>query len=561
MKKLRRLFKEYEKISKKIYGKFAWAYSKPRDTILEIRGDFALYRGIFTKALFIINEGHNKDQAKALKELKALEKKAADERKEMLKRLKGMDDNNRKAHQILMKQLNELAKKDQATPENRSRVYEGWLVKERGVSTEEASSCATTALREGKVPTVQKVEKRLRKMDDEESEDGAKNDKKPSKGKENATVKDLHANGKRDEKHNTSKDWHEKGKKFENNNNAPAKGPNTKEGAKHENTKPKPDSNKPEAKKPDAEKGDAKKPEAKKPDAKNSDEKKPDAKGDKTPVSEHVHKPKDTSDGKKAKTTYHAHDGKTVEIPANQKHTSPPKKEYINTGKPADIPAKKWQATPFTPEKKYNNKTAFKHKPEGESGKSTPPPSANKWQSPPPAKKDNNNAPPKYKPNSGPSNSTDTLVKNGQGFHHNSEKKDNNNNKPSFENKPNSKPSNLAHNPKVPVIVVQDTWKNKNEDSKAKKETSRSPSPSPSFMSSSSTTISVSQQRPRSFSSDNRPKGERERVEKNVRYVRESQRQVRRSRSQEQLQSLNIVTVVKSEEGRELNFRIVDVSR
>lgn len=158
MKKLRKMFKEYEKISQKLFGNFAWAYSKPRATILELRGDFASYRGIFQKALLIINEGHNQDQAKALKELKDQAKKASEERKEMINRLKAMDkkadERSKKSQEIYMKKIDELVKMNQATPENRSKVLEKWLVEEKGANREDAKSCASAALKEGRVPSV-----------------------------------------------------------------------------------------------------------------------------------------------------------------------------------------------------------------------------------------------------------------------------------------------------------------------------------------------------------------------------------------------------------------------
>lgn len=172
MKKLRKIFKEYEKISQKLFGNFAWAYSKPRATILEMRGDFASYRGIFQKALLIINEGHNQDQAKALKELKDQAKKASDERKDMINRLKAMDkkadERSKKSQEMYMKKIDDLVKMNQATPENRSKVLEKWLVDEKGANKEDAKSCASKALKEGRVPSVKKENKPISKTVDKE---------------------------------------------------------------------------------------------------------------------------------------------------------------------------------------------------------------------------------------------------------------------------------------------------------------------------------------------------------------------------------------------------------
>lgn len=158
MKKLRKLFKEYEKISQKPFGSFSWAYSKPRETIIEMRGGFATYRSIFSKVLLIINEAHNQDQARALEELKEQARKASEERKEMLNKLKAMekkaDERRKKSDELLMKKIEELGPQQQATPEKRSKVLEGWLVEEKGVGKEEAKNYASKALKDGKVPNI-----------------------------------------------------------------------------------------------------------------------------------------------------------------------------------------------------------------------------------------------------------------------------------------------------------------------------------------------------------------------------------------------------------------------
>ena len=162
MRNLRKTFKEYEKISNKIFHKFAFAYSKPRETILEIRGQFASCRMIFSMAMNIVNEGHNQDQARRLKEqaklLKEIDKKAIEARKESKRRQKAEDESNKKSSELLNKIYDELRKGNNTTAETQSKVLEGWLVKEKGVGIEDAKSCASTALKEGKMPNVKKVD-------------------------------------------------------------------------------------------------------------------------------------------------------------------------------------------------------------------------------------------------------------------------------------------------------------------------------------------------------------------------------------------------------------------
>jgi hypothetical protein len=155
IKKLKKLFREYEKISQKLWGKFLWAYDKPRENIFEIRSRFAEYRNIFMKALQIINEGHNRDQAAQMKELKEQARKFAEERKrgekEMKLKLREMDERNRKANDRLEKLMKELVEKKTATPENRKKVVEGWLVSEKGVGVEAARTCADDVVKKGTV--------------------------------------------------------------------------------------------------------------------------------------------------------------------------------------------------------------------------------------------------------------------------------------------------------------------------------------------------------------------------------------------------------------------------
>lgn len=98
------------------------------------------------------------DQAHRLKESSERARKLHEDREkkekmELKKTLKAMDERNRKDADRLNKMIQQLIEKGEATPENRSKVVERWLMSDKGMGKEEAKSCASAALREGKLPT------------------------------------------------------------------------------------------------------------------------------------------------------------------------------------------------------------------------------------------------------------------------------------------------------------------------------------------------------------------------------------------------------------------------